>query len=130
VGGIYTVIRSKAFVSTEEMGDNYCLFGPYKEYYARQEVELGDFPAGSPLQVAANRLREQGFGVTLTFPFTLTLKLKKSLVEGGMRKSLTIGGRGLGEMRPLARGRESSGRALWHWDCILEIKRVEAAAVG
>lgn len=27
VGGIYTVIRSKAFVSTEEMGDNYCLLG-------------------------------------------------------------------------------------------------------
>ena len=29
VGGIYTVIRSKAFVSTEELGDFYCLFGEY-----------------------------------------------------------------------------------------------------
>lgn len=27
VGGIYTVIRSKAFVSAEEMGEHYCLFG-------------------------------------------------------------------------------------------------------
>ncbi|PZC71730.1 hypothetical protein B5X24_HaOG212585 [Helicoverpa armigera] len=27
VGGIYTVIRSKAYVSTEEMGENYCLLG-------------------------------------------------------------------------------------------------------
>lgn len=27
VGGIYTVIRSKAFVSTEELGEQYCLFG-------------------------------------------------------------------------------------------------------
>lgn len=27
VGGIYTVIRSKAFVSTEELGEFYCLFG-------------------------------------------------------------------------------------------------------
>ena len=39
VGGIYTVIRSKAFVSTEELGDQYCLMGPYKEESARQEVE-------------------------------------------------------------------------------------------
>lgn len=29
VGGIYTVIRSKAYVSTEEMGENYCLLGSY-----------------------------------------------------------------------------------------------------
>lgn len=27
VGGIYTVIRSKAFVSVEELGERYCLFG-------------------------------------------------------------------------------------------------------
>lgn len=29
VGGIYTVIRSKAFVSTEELGEFYCLLGNY-----------------------------------------------------------------------------------------------------
>lgn len=27
VGGIYTVIRSKAFVSAEELGEHYCLLG-------------------------------------------------------------------------------------------------------
>lgn len=63
VGGIYTVIRSKAYVSTEEMGDNYCLFGPYKEQCARQEVELGDLALDNPLQIAANKLRETGFDV-------------------------------------------------------------------
>ncbi|ODM95584.1 Glycogen [starch] synthase [Orchesella cincta] len=63
VGGIYTVIRSKAYVSTEEMGDQYCLFGPYKEHCARQEVELGDLSQDNPLQIAANRLREAGFDV-------------------------------------------------------------------
>ena len=64
VGGIYTVIRSKAYVSTEEMGDQYCLFGPYKEQFAQQEVEIEDFPAGNPLQVAVNKLRERGWNVS------------------------------------------------------------------
>lgn len=63
VGGIYTVIRSKAYVSTEEMGDQYCLFGPYKEQYAQQEVEIEDFPESSPLQVSVNKMRQQGFKV-------------------------------------------------------------------
>lgn len=29
VGGIYTVIRSKAFVSAEELGEHYCLLGEH-----------------------------------------------------------------------------------------------------
>lgn len=61
VGGIYTVIRSKAFVSTEEMGDNYCLLGPYKEHSARTEVEEADFPPDSPLTTAVNAMRSQGY---------------------------------------------------------------------
>lgn len=63
VGGIYTVIRSKAFVSVEEMGDQYCLIGPYKEYYARTEIELTEFPTSSPLAEAVNVLRSQGFKI-------------------------------------------------------------------
>ncbi|KAG7295654.1 hypothetical protein JYU34_021935 [Plutella xylostella] len=61
VGGIYTVIRSKAYVSTEEMGDNYCLLGPYKEACARQEVEEADFPPHSPLHAAVAAMRSQGY---------------------------------------------------------------------
>ncbi|KAE8745264.1 hypothetical protein FOCC_FOCC008056 [Frankliniella occidentalis] len=61
VGGIYTVIRSKAYVSTEEMGDQYCLLGPYKEQCARTEVEEQEFPAGGPLQIAVSRMRDQGY---------------------------------------------------------------------
>lgn len=63
VGGIYTVIRSKAFVSTEELGDQYCLLGPYKEECARQEVEECEFPTSSPLQWAVNALRTFGYKV-------------------------------------------------------------------
>lgn len=61
VGGIYTVIRSKAYVSTEEMGDQYCLLGPYKEHCARTEVEESDF--SGPLHTAVSKMREQGFKV-------------------------------------------------------------------
>jgi glycogen(starch) synthase len=70
VGGIYTVIRSKAFMSTEEMGDQYCLMGPYKEQFARQEVEIADFEPNNPLQLACNRLRDSGFNVSSTHPHT------------------------------------------------------------
>jgi glycogen synthase len=63
VGGIYTVIRSKAFVSTEELGDQYCLLGPYKEECARQEVEECEFGNNSPLAWAVNALRGLGFKI-------------------------------------------------------------------
>lgn len=72
VGGIYTVIRSKAFVSTEEMGDQYCLIGPYKEASARTEVEEADFPHNSPLNLAVQVLRDQGFKVSLNNNFPAT----------------------------------------------------------
>lgn len=61
VGGIYTVIRSKTYVSTEEMGDQYCLLGPYKEQCARTEVEESDF--SGPLHTAVSKMREQGFKI-------------------------------------------------------------------
>lgn len=62
MGGIYTVIRSKAYISTEEMGDQYCLIGPYKEHCARTEVEEG--PLGSEsLNRAVDALRNRGFKV-------------------------------------------------------------------
>lgn len=66
VGGIYTVIRSKAFVSTEELGEQYCLFGPYVEHCARTEVEECDFPVSSPLNWAVAEQRQKGHKVSGT----------------------------------------------------------------
>ncbi|KAL5007780.1 hypothetical protein ScPMuIL_016586 [Solemya velum] len=40
VGGIYTVIKSKAPITVEELGEQYCLIGPYNESCVRTEVEL------------------------------------------------------------------------------------------
>lgn len=62
VGGIYTVIRSKAYISTEEMGDQFCLIGPYKEHCARTEVEECSFTSPA-LCDAVEALRHKGFKV-------------------------------------------------------------------
>ncbi|KAF5284833.1 hypothetical protein FQA39_LY04558 [Lamprigera yunnana] len=62
VGGIYTVIRSKAYVSTEEMGSQYCLIGPYKEHSARTEVEEGPLECQA-LNEAVDVLRSRGYKV-------------------------------------------------------------------
>ncbi|XP_059170938.1 glycogen [starch] synthase-like [Physella acuta] len=40
VGGIYTVIKTKAPVTVEEWGEQYCLIGPYNESCVRTEVEI------------------------------------------------------------------------------------------
>lgn len=40
VGGIYTVIKTKAGVTVEELGDHYFLLGPYNEQNVRTEVEV------------------------------------------------------------------------------------------
>ncbi|KAK3594074.1 hypothetical protein CHS0354_040842 [Potamilus streckersoni] len=40
VGGIYTVIKTKAPVTVEELGEQYCLIGPYNESCVRTEVEI------------------------------------------------------------------------------------------
>jgi len=69
VGGIYTVIRSKAFVSTEEMGEQYCLLGPYKENYARTAVEELEFEEGTPYYLAVSKMRDQGFKVLISYYF-------------------------------------------------------------
>lgn len=58
------MIRSKAFVSTEEMGEQYVLMGPYKERSARTEVEELEFPNGSPLNEAVNKMRDKGYKVS------------------------------------------------------------------
>lgn len=65
VGGIYTVIRSKALISTEELGSQYVLMGPYKEHCARTEVEEIEFAYGSPLQKTVSFMRDHGFQVSV-----------------------------------------------------------------
>lgn len=62
VGGIYTVIRTKAQVTTAELGDQYCMVGPYNESCVRLEVEVME-PEFSVLKEVIASLRSQGFKV-------------------------------------------------------------------
>ncbi|XP_019513700.1 PREDICTED: glycogen [starch] synthase, muscle [Hipposideros armiger] len=47
VGGIYTVLQTKAKVTGDEWGDNYYLVGPYTEQGVRTQVELLEPPTPS-----------------------------------------------------------------------------------
>lgn len=58
VGGIYTVIRSKAEVSVEELGDQYCLIGPLNPKAVSTEVEVTE-PTG-PIATAVESFKAQG----------------------------------------------------------------------
>jgi glycogen synthase len=61
VGGIYTVIRSKAPVMVEHWGDRYLLIGPYEPAVAQAELE--ELPAEGVFGQAVQALRDQGLGV-------------------------------------------------------------------
>ncbi|XP_064399869.1 glycogen [starch] synthase, muscle-like [Halichondria panicea] len=62
VGGIYTVLRSKAGVTTAELGDQYCMLGKYNEATVRLEVEVME-PELSVLQESIEVLRQEGIKV-------------------------------------------------------------------
>ena len=62
VGGIYTVIRSKAGVSTAELGDQYCMLGPYNEKCVKLEVEVLE-PELSIMKETIEALRKEGVKV-------------------------------------------------------------------
>lgn len=62
VGGIYTVIRSKAPVMTEKWGANYCLIGPYAPKEAATDFE--EAPLDNPILNEAIRIcREKGMDI-------------------------------------------------------------------
>ena len=62
VGGIYTVIRSKAQVSTDELGDQYIMMGPYNEHLVRTEVEVLE-PDNEIIQEAIRSMNTHGIRV-------------------------------------------------------------------
>lgn len=62
VGGIYTVIKTKAAVTVEELGEQYCLIGPYNESCVRTEVEIME-PANDAMRRALEQMRSHGINV-------------------------------------------------------------------
>ncbi len=59
VGGIYTVLRSKAATTTEIWGDRYCLVGPYSHDKAAMEFE--ELEVGPILGPAFDAMRDEGY---------------------------------------------------------------------
>lgn len=69
------MLRSKALVSAEELGNQYVLLGPYKEHCARTEVEDLEFPVDSPLHKAVTVMRNKGNKVRFHYiPLIILLK--------------------------------------------------------
>jgi len=58
LGGIYTVLRTKAAVTREHWGDRYCLIGPYNPSTAA--IEFEERPPEGPISEVLDRLRDQG----------------------------------------------------------------------
>ena len=58
LGGIYTVLRSKAPTMVDRWGGRYCLIGPYN--HATASVEFEPAPLAGPFGQAVKQLREEG----------------------------------------------------------------------
>lgn len=59
VGGIYTVIQTKARLTSEEWGENYFLVGPYVESNVRTQVELIE-PTNPALRQTIDKMNSSG----------------------------------------------------------------------
>ncbi|KAG5832346.1 hypothetical protein ANANG_G00290140 [Anguilla anguilla] len=59
VGGIYTVIQTKARLTAEEWGENYFLVGPYTESNVRTQVELIE-PTNPALKRTIDKMNSSG----------------------------------------------------------------------
>lgn len=64
VGGIYTVIQTKARLTSEEWGENYFLVGPYVESNVRTQVELIE-PTNPVLKRTIDKMNSSGCKVLL-----------------------------------------------------------------
>ncbi|RVX73603.1 Glycogen [starch] synthase [Exophiala mesophila] len=83
VGGIYSVLKSKAPVTTAEYGDRYTLIGPLNKNSAAVEVEVLE-PAPGPLRDTISSMQERG----------IELMYGRWLIEGAPRVLLINTGTG------------------------------------
>ncbi|EHY54302.1 glycogen synthase isoform 1 [Exophiala dermatitidis] len=83
VGGIYSVLKSKAPVTTAEYGDRYTLIGPLNKSAAAVEVEELEPPPG-PLRETLESMQERG----------IELMYGRWLIEGAPRVLLINTGTG------------------------------------
>lgn len=90
MGGIYTVIKTKAGTSVEELGDQYCLIGPYNEACVRMEVEVME-PYNEAMVGALRQMREHGIKVVSRHLYETAWSLRSCTVISGCRWCLVAG---------------------------------------
>ncbi|XP_016138074.1 glycogen [starch] synthase, liver-like [Sinocyclocheilus grahami] len=59
VGGIYTVIQTKAKITVDEWGENYIMMGPYYEHNFKTQVEKCE-PPNQAIKAAMDSLNNNG----------------------------------------------------------------------
>ena len=62
VGGIYTVIRSKAATTVDAVGDFYCMMGIYNDKQCTMEVEMME-PESESMKGTLQAMRGKGVKV-------------------------------------------------------------------
>jgi len=65
------VIKTKAAVTVEELGEQYTLIGPYNESCVRTEVEIME-PGNEAIKNTLSQMAEHGIRVTILM-FSLSL---------------------------------------------------------
>ena len=76
------MIRSKAGVTTAELGDHYCLIGPYNESCVRLEVEVME-PELSVMKEAVEALRSEGVKVRTNYGQSVVALSKDQCTDSG-----------------------------------------------
>uniref|UniRef100_A0A672MXS8 Glycogen [starch] synthase n=1 Tax=Sinocyclocheilus grahami TaxID=75366 RepID=A0A672MXS8_SINGR len=66
VGGIYTVIQTKAKITVDEWGENYIMMGPYYEHNFKTQVEKCE-PPNQAIKAAMDSLNNNGSQVLKTW---------------------------------------------------------------
>ncbi|XP_066424531.1 glycogen [starch] synthase, liver isoform X2 [Molothrus aeneus] len=66
VGGIYTVIQTKAKTTADEWGENYFLIGPYFEHNVKTQVEFSE-PPNPAVKKAMDTMKSQGCQLSSQF---------------------------------------------------------------
>ncbi|XP_010117873.1 PREDICTED: glycogen [starch] synthase, liver isoform X2 [Chlamydotis macqueenii] len=66
VGGIYTVIQTKAKITADEWGENYFLVGPYFEHNVKTQVEACE-PPNPAVKKAMDSMKSQGCQLSCQF---------------------------------------------------------------
>lgn len=57
------MLRTKAAISMEEMGDQYCMIGPYFEKNVKMEVEVMMPNENEPMYKVIEKMKSYGFKV-------------------------------------------------------------------